>query len=87
VPYYSSVQRLYVFVGVASMLLFMMSHLPVGMIKQLPEGAYCGSLSFHGDDIYIGSIDCVIQWNLVTDTALELEGYTGLILIDILCSL
>jgi hypothetical protein len=53
----------------------------VEMIKQLPEeDVDCNSLSFHGDNVYIGTYEC-IKWNVVTDTVVRLEGYPdGLLL-------
>ena len=53
----------------------MMVYDAVEMIKQFPERAYCYSLSFHGDVVYIESYRCVIQWNVVTDAVARLEGY------------
>ena len=53
----------------------MMSYDTVEMIKQFPEGVDCESLAFHGDVVYIGSYECVIQWNVVTDAVVRLEGY------------
>ncbi len=62
-----------------SSLLLMMSFGAVGMIKQFPERVNCFSLSFHGDVVFIGSYECVIQWNVITDTVARLEGYPSLI--------
>ena len=42
---------------------------------QFPEDIGCGSLSFHGDVVYIGAIDGAIQWNVDTDAVVRLEGY------------
>ncbi len=58
---------------------FMMSYGAVEMIKQFPDDVDCSSLSFHGDVVYIGSWRCVIQWNVVTNTIVRLEGHPGLI--------
>ncbi len=65
------------------MLVFMMSHGTVEMIKQFPEREFCYSLSFHGDVAYNGSYEYVIQWNIVTDAVVRLEGYPGLIIISL----
>ena len=63
------------------MLLFPMICNAVEMIKQYhDEHAVCRSLSLHGDVVYIGGDRCVIQWNVVTDSVVRLEGYPGLIL-------
>jgi outer membrane protein assembly factor BamB len=51
----------------------------VEMIKQFPERVSCFSLSFHGDSVYIGILRFVVQWNVVTDAVVRLEGYQGLI--------
>ncbi len=52
----------------------------VEMIKQFADDdVSCHSLSFHGDGVYFGSYCCVIQWNVVTDAVLMLEGYPGLL--------
>ncbi len=59
---------------------FMMSYGAV-MIKQFPEDLSSCFLAFHGDVVYIGSLKCVIQWNVVTDAVVRLEGYPGLSLI------
>ena len=49
------------------------------MIKQFPnDDTFCLSLSVHGDAVYIGSDFCVIQWNVVTDAVVKLEGYSCL---------
>jgi hypothetical protein len=62
------------------MVLFMMSYDTVEMIKQFPDvDVHCMSLSFHGDVVYIGSSGFVIQWNVVTDTVVKLDGFPGLI--------
>ncbi len=45
------------------------------MIKQFPEDVGCYSLSFHGDNVFIGSYGCVILWNVVTDAVERLGGY------------
>ena len=67
------------FVSVAFVLLSMMSCDTVEMINQLnAPGVYCYALSFHGDVVYIGSDECVIQWNVVTDTVTGLERSPGL---------
>ena len=50
----------------------------VEMIKQFPERVENSSLSFQGDVVYIGVMECVIQWNVVTDAVVRLEGYSGL---------
>ena len=47
----------------------------VEMIKQYPQEVGCSSLSFHGDDVYIGSYSRIFQWNVTTDTVATLEGY------------
>ncbi len=75
------------FVGVSLMLVFMMSYYIVEMIKQIPEPGFRFSLSIHGNVVYIVSF-CkrVIQWNVVTDSVVMLEGYTGLSLLQ-LCPL
>ncbi len=58
-----------------------MSYDTVAMIKQLPDkDVYCASLSFHGDVVYIGSFECIIQWNVGTDIVVSLKGYPRLIL-------
>jgi hypothetical protein len=67
-----------VFVGIVFVLLFMMWYDAVEMIKQFPERYICRALSFHGDDVYIASSVCVIQWNVVIDTIIRLEGYSSL---------
>ncbi len=59
----------------------MTSYDAVETIKQFPERVFCYSLSFHGDVIYIGKFGHVIQWNVVTNVAVKLEGYPGLILL------
>ncbi len=59
----------------------MVSFDPVEMIKQSPENVTYLSLSFHGDVAYIGSYKYTIQWNVVTDAVVRLEGYPGLILL------
>ncbi len=70
------------FVDAASMLLFMMSFDIVAMVKQFPiESVICCSLAFHGDVVYIGSDECIIQWNVVTDAVVRLKGHPGLILL------
>ena len=56
----------------------MMSYDTVAMIKQSPEGFRCFSLLFYGDVVYIGSSQCVIQWNVVTDAVVRFEGNLGL---------
>ncbi len=54
----------------------------VEMIKQFPEDVICRSLSIHGDVVFIGGIECIIQWNVVTDAVVRLEAYSdGLILL------
>jgi hypothetical protein len=58
-----------------------MSSVTVEMIKQFPEDVGCDSLAVHGDVVYIGSVNCVIQWNVAAETVVRLEGYpNGLIL-------
>jgi hypothetical protein len=57
----------------------MSSFCAVEMIKQFPENAHCSSLSFHGDVVYIGLDLCVIQWNIVTDAVVRLDGSNGLL--------
>jgi hypothetical protein len=52
----------------------------VKMIKQFLKRISCYSLSFHGDVFYIGSDECFIKWNVVTDAVVRLDGFTGLIL-------
>jgi hypothetical protein len=60
------------------MLLLMMVIDTVEMIKQFPvEVAFCGSLSFHGDAVYIGNSGCVIRWNVATDAVVRLWGFRG----------
>jgi hypothetical protein len=51
----------------------------VEMIKQYPKGVGCYSFSFCGNIVYIGSDGRVIQWNVVTDAVVRLDGYPGLI--------
>ncbi len=66
--------------AVIRLLLFhLMSSDTVEMIKQFPEDVSCFSLSFHGDYVYIGSNNCVIRWNVLTDVVVRLGGYFGLI--------
>ena len=51
----------------------------VEMIKQfLDESFGSVSLLFHGDVVYIGSYQRIIQWNLVTDSVVKLDGYSSL---------
>jgi hypothetical protein len=50
----------------------------VEMIKQFSSRVYCYSLLLSGNVVYIGSNESVIQWNMVTDTVVRLEGYPGL---------
>ena len=69
------------FVGVAfTTYLFMMSYVTVEMIKQFPDKIIgCHSLSFHGDVVYIGSLRVILQWNVVTNLVVRLNGSSGLI--------
>ncbi len=66
------------FVDIAFMFVFLMSYDTVGMIKQFPERIHCNALSFLGDVVYIGGYARIVQWNIVTDSVLRLEGYPGL---------
>ncbi len=67
------------FVIITLILEFMMSSDTVEMIKQFEKDVVCCSLSFHGDAVYIGCYMRVIQWTVVTDAVVRLEGYPGLI--------
>ena len=55
--------------------IIMMRYNAVEMIKQFPERVDCRSLAFHGDVIYIGSINSIIQWSVGTDAVVRLEEY------------
>jgi hypothetical protein len=58
------------------MYFLMMSYDTVEMIKQFLGGPVdCSSMLFHADAVYIGIRGCVIQWNIVTDSVVRLEGY------------
>ncbi len=57
-----------------------MSSVTVAMIKRFSKPVVCVSLSFNGDAVYIGDSKCIIQWNVVTDEVVRLEGYPGLIM-------
>ncbi len=58
--------------------IFKASCVSVEMVKKFPECVICTSLLFHSDVVYIGSGGFVIQWKLVSDANLRLEGYPGL---------
>ncbi len=60
---------------------YMTPYVAVELIKQLPNEPHfnCFSPSFHGDVVYIGSYMHIIQWNVVTDSVVRLEGYPSLI--------
>jgi hypothetical protein len=57
----------------------MISYVAVEKIKQLPERVYCFPLAFHGNAVYSGGKECVIQWNVVTNAVARLTGHSGLI--------
>ncbi len=67
------------FVGVAFILLLVISYDAVEMIQEFPGRAECESLSFHGDVVYVGSYGRIMQWNVVTDAVVRLGGYASLI--------
>ncbi len=67
------------FVCISFLYFLIMSYDTVEMIKEFPQRIACRSLSAQGDVVYIASLNCIIQWNVVSDAAMSLDGYHGLI--------
>jgi hypothetical protein len=55
----------------------MMSFDAVELLKECPEDVFGVSLAFHGDFVYIGCCNHVLQWNIVTDSIVRLDGFYG----------
>ncbi len=54
-----------------------MSYDIVEMVKQFPDDVNCFALTIYDDVVYFGGYSCVIQWNVVTDSVVRLDGYAN----------